>query len=192
MTAFALLLLASGGFLWPRSREARIVANWTDGPELHANRPDAANETPHDTAAVLDIFAACLRAGLVPAVAARAAADALPSSVSAFLRRTSELLELGVDQDTAWSSASNTPETDVFVSVAQRSARAGTPLADAVRELAADIRQAAADAASEKAQRAGVLIAGPLGLCFLPAFMCLGIAPVVIGLVKQLTAGGFP
>ncbi len=26
-----------------------------------------------------------------------------------------------------------------------------------------------------------VLIAGPLGLCFLPAFVCLGIVPVVAG-----------
>jgi hypothetical protein len=27
-----------------------------------------------------------------------------------------------------------------------------------------------------------VLITGPLGLCFLPAFLVLGVAPVVIGL----------
>jgi hypothetical protein len=31
-----------------------------------------------------------------------------------------------------------------------------------------------------------VLVAGPLGLCFLPAFLCLGIAPVIAGLVGRL------
>ncbi|MGZ4553670.1 MAG: type II secretion system F family protein, partial [Mycobacteriaceae bacterium] len=32
--------------------------------------------------------------------------------------------------------------------------------------------------------------AGPLGLCFLPAFMCLGVAPVVLGLAGPLLHGG--
>jgi hypothetical protein len=32
-----------------------------------------------------------------------------------------------------------------------------------------------------------VLITGPLGLCFLPAFFCLGVLPVVVGLAEQLT-----
>ncbi len=40
------------------------------------------------------------------------------------------------------------------------------------------------------AERAGVLIAGPLGLCFLPAFLCLGIVPVVLGLAGRLLGGG--
>ncbi|HTY29142.1 MAG TPA: type II secretion system F family protein, partial [Mycobacterium sp.] len=29
-------------------------------------------------------------------------------------------------------------------------------------------------------------IAGPLGLCFLPAFVCLGIVPVVAGLADDV------
>jgi pilus assembly protein TadC len=37
------------------------------------------------------------------------------------------------------------------------------------------------------AQRAGVLITVPLGLCFLPAFVCLGIVPVIAGLAKQIS-----
>ena len=44
----------------------------------------------------------------------------------------------------------------------------------------------AADAAVERAERAGVRISGPLGLCFPPAFICLGIAPVVIGLASSV------
>lgn len=33
------------------------------------------------------------------------------------------------------------------------------------------------------------MVSGPLGLCFLPAFICLGIVPVVIGLATR-TLGG--
>lgn len=43
-----------------------------------------------------------------------------------------------------------------------------------------------ADAA---AGRAGVLIAGPLGLCFLPAFVCSRIVPVVAGLAGEVLGG---
>ena len=34
------------------------------------------------------------------------------------------------------------------------------------------------------------LIAGPLGLCFLPAFVCLGIIPVVAGLAGDVLQSG--
>ena len=37
-----------------------------------------------------------------------------------------------------------------------------------------------------------VLVAGPLGLCFLPAFVCLGIVPVVIGLADGMLPGVLP
>jgi hypothetical protein len=33
-----------------------------------------------------------------------------------------------------------------------------------------------------------VLITGPLGLCFLPAFLVIGVVPVVVGLAGQLVA----
>ncbi|MFE3028477.1 type II secretion system F family protein, partial [Nocardia tengchongensis] len=46
------------------------------------------------------------------------------------------------------------------------------------------------DAAAARAERAGVLIGGPLGLCFLPAFLCLGIVPVVLGLAGRVLDGG--
>jgi hypothetical protein len=44
--------------------------------------------------------------------------------------------------------------------------------------------------AAATAERAAVLIAGPLGLCFLPAFVCLGIVPVVAGLAGHLLQSG--
>jgi len=44
--------------------------------------------------------------------------------------------------------------------------------------------------AGAAAQRASMLIAGPLGLCYLPTFLCLGIVPVVAELAGDVLAPG--
>ena len=68
----------------------------------------------------------------------------------------------------------------------RRSAAGGGGLAQAVREHAGRLRADAAAASVRAAGRAGVLMTAPLGICFLPAFLCLGLAPVVVGLLGQL------
>ena len=83
-------------------------------------------------------------------------------------------------------------DTDYFEQLsmlARRSARAGSALSAQVGELAAETRRRAHDEALARAERAGVLVSGPLGLCFLPAFVCLGIVPVVIGLAGSTLSG---
>ncbi|NUT53875.1 MAG: secretion system protein, partial [Saccharothrix sp.] len=59
--------------------------------------------------------------------------------------------------------------------------------AGAAADLAAQARAEVADEAEARAQRAAVLVAGPLALCFLPAFLCLGVVPVVIGIVGSVS-----
>jgi pilus assembly protein TadC len=56
--------------------------------------------------------------------------------------------------------------------------------------LADRSRHSAADSATAAAERASVLIAAPLGLCYLPAFVCLGIVPVVAGLAGDVLGSG--
>jgi hypothetical protein len=63
-------------------------------------------------------------------------------------------------------------------------------LAEAIAALALQCRQDAAHRAAAAGERAAVLIAGPLGLCFLPAFVCLGVVPVVAGLAGDLLQSG--
>jgi len=79
---------------------------------------------------------------------------------------------LGADPAVAWSTAPDLPagsvdaQTDALLRLARRSASSGAALADGVAELADQCRDDAAHAATAAAERAGVLIAGPLGLCF--------------------------
>jgi hypothetical protein len=114
-------------------------------------------------------------------------ADDLPERPRTALKSTADLLALGADPVEAWAPAMDCAETAALARGARRTARSGTALAGVAANLATTIRDAAGDVAEAKVQRAGVLITGPLGLCFLPAFVCLGIVPVLIGLATQLS-----
>ncbi len=145
-------------------------------------RPD-----PLGLAAAWDLLAACLRAGLpVPTAVAAIAAD-LPDDSGRALRATADLLAMGADPVDAWAPALACPHTAALARGARHTARSGSALADVVGTLAGSVRDSANDTAEARAQRAGVLIAAPLGVCFLPAFICLGIAPVVAGLADRLS-----
>jgi len=137
-------------------------------------------------ASVWDLLAASLRCGLPVASAVGAVAGQLPGAEGGALRNVAELLALGADPRAAWRPALDHPSVAGLATAAIRTALSGAAMADAVDELADGLRASAIDRAEARAQRAGVLITGPLGLCFLPAFFCLGVLPVVIGLADQL------
>ena len=96
------------------------------------------------------------------------------------------MLSLGADPATAWRAVDLDGVLAPLAAAALRSAAGGSGLAEAVREYAAQLRQDIAAESMRAAGRAGVLMTAPLGLCFLPAFLCLGLAPVVVGLLGQL------
>lgn len=180
--AAALLVLPS------RSGDLRRIRRREQSPDNRRHtveRPD-----PLAVATTFDLLAACLRSGLPIAAAAAAVADAAPEVFAGALRTAAGLLELGAEPDVAWAAVAQDPATDALASMARRSARSGSSMADAMSELAAAQRTTAEDASAAKAERAGVLISGPLGLCFLPAFVCLGIVPVVIGLAGNVLGAG--
>jgi hypothetical protein len=133
-----------------------------------------------------ELLAACLRAGMPVPVAVRAVAEGLDAPAGPALRRTAELLALGADPAQAWQPALQCTVTARLAKAARRSGRSGTALAESLIRLAAAVRADARELSETRAQRAGVLIAGPLGLCFLPAFLAIGVVPVVIGLAAGL------
>lgn len=154
----------------------------------HLLRPDRGTAPdPLALAATWDLLAATLRAGLAVPAAIRAVAADVPGTAGHGLRSAADLLALGADPVDAWAPALAHPATAALARGARRSARSGSALASVAAGLAAEVRATATDAAESRAQRAAVLITGPLGLCFLPAFVCLGIAPVVLGLATKLS-----
>jgi hypothetical protein len=173
VTAVATTLLVAGaGLLAPRWR--------------HPAHPA---DDPLDLVAAWAQLPVCLEVGLPVAAAVAAAAEPLTGRAGAELRRTAGLLELGADPVQAWHAAHGSPALAALARAAVRSAGTGAALARAARVESTRLRAALADATEARVQRATVLIAAPLGLCFLPAFVVLGIAPVVVGLARQALAG---
>ena len=151
---------------------------------------------PLAVASTLDVLAVCLAAGMAVSTAAAAAAPSAPPKLAGALRHAADLMVLGADPSVAWSISPDVPagsvdaQTDALLRLARRSASSGAALAGGVAELADESRYDAAHAAAAAAERAGVLIAGPLRLCFLPAFVCLGLVPVVAGLAGDVLQSG--
>lgn len=135
---------------------------------------------------VADLLAACLSAGAGPHEAAEAVGESLDGPVGARLARTAAEIRLGGEPSDAWGRFGEIPGTAPLARCLERAGATGAPAAEPVSRLADEMRAERASAAVARAQRAGVLITAPVGLCFLPAFLAVGVAPVVIGLATGL------
>ncbi|NEM92188.1 type II secretion system F family protein [Galbitalea soli] len=69
------------------------------------------------------------------------------------------------------------------------SRRAGVPAAELLRAEAREQRRAARSEAQRRAQALSARMMLPMGLCVLPAFMLLGVAPLVISVVTSTLSG---
>ncbi|ADJ50496.1 hypothetical protein AMES_8670 [Amycolatopsis mediterranei S699] len=137
-------------------------------------------------AGTLDLLAACLRAGLPVPSALEAVAGSAPAAASTALSSTAGLLALGSPPHEAWAPVQAAPGLGELAAAAIRTSRSGAAFAAAAGDLAGRFRDELATEAEERAERAGVALALPVGLCFLPAFFCLGVLPVVLGLAGRL------
>jgi Flp pilus assembly protein TadB len=137
-----------------------------------------------DLPLALDLTAAALRAGQLPEAALSLAAPAAGEALAAELMRVAGLLRLGADPDEAWRVLAGHAELESVAAVARRSSSSGIRLAGAFEEAAAELRLRIRTAGGERAARTGVLAMAPVGLCFLPAFVCLGIVPAVVGIAS--------
>ena len=151
---------------------------------LHARAPtrvpsDAAQRVP----LVLDLLAAALRSGQPVVSAVSSVASLAGADLAAQLHQVAGLLKFGADPVAAWAALDN-PTLAPVVRTAVRSAESGVRLARSFELLAADLREEAKAEAVARAHRAGVWAMAPLGVCFLPAFACLGVLPVIVGIAR--------
>jgi pilus assembly protein TadC len=183
----AVALLIGGGSARAGHRLDRTAASPPPRTPVSSGSGD-----PLAVASSLDVFAACLTSGMAVAGAAAATGPSAPRPLGGLFVRAAELLALGAEPATAWSDPvpMGDRRLEALLRLARRSASSGTALAQGVADLADQSRLDAGDAARAAAERASVLIAGPLGLCYLPAFLCLGIVPVVVGLAGDVLRSG--
>ncbi|UQX01742.1 type II secretion system F family protein [Streptomyces sp. RerS4] len=137
----------------------------------------------------VDLLAACLAAGAGPVEAAEVVGESLGGPVGERLALAGAELRLGSEPGVAWGRLAEIPGARALAECLERAARSGAPAAEPVSRLAAALRADRSRQAAVRAQRAAVLVTAPVGLCFLPAFLAVGVAPVVIGMASGLLAG---
>lgn len=134
---------------------------------------------------VLDLLAVCLRAGLPAGQALGVVSSAVPGAVGAQLGRVAALYELGAGT-AAWHEVRSDPVLGPVARAAIRSGESGSALAADFERLADEHRARSALHATVHTQRVALVALAPLGLCFLPAFVCLGVVPLVLGIAGQV------
>ncbi|NEB94749.1 type II secretion system F family protein, partial [Streptomyces bauhiniae] len=122
----------------------------------------------------------------------QAVGEALGGPVGDALARGAAEARLGGEPADAWARLTALPGAGALARLLERADRSGLPAAEPVARLASDARAESIRAATVRARRAAVLISAPVGLCFLPAFIAVGVLPVVIGLAGGAMGGGGP
>ncbi|MFE2167417.1 type II secretion system F family protein [Streptomyces sp. NPDC059447] len=133
-----------------------------------------------------DLLAACLAAGAGPVEAAEVVGESLGGPLGERLARAGAELRLGGEPGVGWGRLAEIPGARPLADCLERAARTGAPAAEPVSRLASHLRADRARRAGARAQKAAVLVTAPVGLCFLPAFLAIGVAPVVIGMASGL------
>ncbi|MEU6774223.1 type II secretion system F family protein [Streptomyces sp. NPDC046759] len=178
--AGAVLGLGAGVVLW-RWRSRQPAA----GRAEPVDSATAARQLP----LAADLLAACVAAGAGPVIAAQAVGEALGGPVGEALARSAAEVRLGGAPSHAWRRLAELPGAGALARLLARADESGLPAAGPAARLAADARAQWARTATARARRAAVLISAPVGLCFLPAFIAVGVLPVVIGLAGGVMQG---
>ena len=165
---------ASGGLVVPGG-SGRLGGSGASGASVGRQLP-----------AALDLLAACLAAGATPAHALAAVGEAFDGEVGSVLSAVARQAMLGAPVETAWSTCLADPRWAPVARAVIRAHHSGAALTDVLVHLADDRRRALRTDAQAAAERAGIAIVLPLGACFLPAFVLVGVVPVVAGFAHAL------
>jgi Flp pilus assembly protein TadB len=165
---------------------AAVVTWWvierSEPAALRHDRAVARRELPH----VVGLLADALRSGQSPTDALAVVVTALPGPATARLAEVVPRLRLGLDPMSVWGEVAADPALGRLGSAMARAHRTGAPVVPAIERLADELARTAHAEVEDRARAVGVKAAVPLGLCLLPAFVLIGIVPVVAGLLTSL------
>lgn len=131
----------------------------------------------------VEVLASCLVIGASQREALHAVADGLGGLLADDFSRVAGALGVGADVDEAWSLTTSS-DLRTLAAVLNRAHVSGAPVAPQLWLLADQHRQQARATAMDAARTLGVRSTGPLGLCFLPAFVLIAVVPLVLSLLR--------
>lgn len=162
------------------------VLGRTESPAVRRRRDELARDLP----TAVHLLASCLAAGAATTTALDAVAEALPGAVADELDLVRRRLALGVGPVTVWQELAGHPQLGPLGRSFARAHRSGAPVGAAVTSLADELTARTRARTDELARSVEVRAAAPLGVCFLPAFLALGVVPMVVGVFAGMRLFG--
>ena len=174
-TFAAVPLFAAGGWRFPDVRLARRARERDEA--IRAALPDG-----------LDLLAACALAGLSLDRALRTVAPDVAGPLGEAMRQTIRALDAGMQRDAAYrllADAAPVAEVRSLVRALARAERYGSSVSATLVAQAREMRSRRRAQVEEAARAAPVKMLFPLVVCFLPAFIILTVAPVVLTALRS-------
>ena len=153
-----------------------------EAPAERRRREQLAATLPH----VVDLIAASLSVGASPSSAVEFAARAADQPMREELLLVTRRLQLGVDPVRVWTDVARHAQLGALGRCLARALESGAPVSEAMQRLGEDLRHSSRAAVESRARAVGVKAAAPLGLCLLPAFVLIGIVPLVAGSLRTV------
>lgn len=171
--------LVGAGAVW-------VVLGRTEDPEVRRRREQLAGDLP----VAVDLLSACLAAGAAPEQALVTVGGALGGPVGEEFELIHHRLAVGMPARQVWLAVGRHPQLGPLGRAVDRAAESGASIADGVRRLAAELRESARAEVEARARAVEVKAAAPLGICLLPAFVLLGVVPMVVGIFTSMDVFG--
>lgn len=173
-----------GGPAGPLAGTAMAVGTWwvigrAESPATRRSREQTRADLPH----VVGLLGSALRAGAATGEAVEIVCAALPGPAADRLTPVAARLALGVDPVRVWEQLASDDALGPLGRALARAQVTGAPVVRSVERLADELAAGARAEVEDRARAIGVKAALPLGLCLLPAFVLIGIVPLVAGLL---------
>ena len=196
LAAAAVFILSSGSGMGLRPRPRNGAGGWSGSASRvngraasgrgHSLRQGGTATGVLKVPLLLDLLGTALESGLTISNALQVVAQVSGGGIRESLFRVSAALEIGASWQDAWQGNTGSSELAALHAALNFGALSGAGAAPLLYAEAAHIRKAGGRQAEKRAAALGVKLVLPLGLCSLPAFVALGIVPVVIAMVPAL------
>ncbi|GFZ86141.1 type II secretion system F family protein [Nesterenkonia alkaliphila] len=185
VTSAGLAAAAAALLLVPRLPAERVAESrpWDRALRGWLRRRSKDPGSAVDAAALLDLTAALLRAGVGIEAGLARLAHAVPGAQP--LAGVHRALAAGASWEQAVDAVAEDPELRSFCDHLSFAYATGAPSARMLQAAAARARAERRHEAEAAAERLGVKMMLPLGACFLPAFILLGVVPVVVSMLPD-------
>ena len=161
---------------------ARVVLGRLEPADRRRHREALERQAP----LVVDLVAACLASGASLERSLDVASAAVGAPAADLLSRATASLRLGADPRVVWADLARHDPLAPMARAVARSQQTGAPVSALLPRVADQARAAHRARAEARIRTAAVRLTAPLGVAFLPAFVLLGVVPVVASWVGRL------